>query len=80
MKVSLPTCRSCAHLRMACGKTGFYVWSSSGCSMHEPKPRVPISRMAVMCSMEPEEMAAYLEQELGDSTPVDWLAWLQEIG
>ena len=37
-----------------------------------------MSNLELLRSMAPEELAAWLEQELRDGVPTDWLAWLQE--
>ena len=37
-----------------------------------------MNRLDMIRWMTAEELAAYLEQELRDSQPVDWLAWLTE--
>ena len=41
----------------------------------EPKPK---TRGDLIRSMGDSALAAYLEEEIGDSLPVDWLAWLRE--
>ena len=36
------------------------------------------TRYDQIMTMDADALAAYLEHELGDSTPVDWLAWLTD--
>ena len=36
------------------------------------------TRYDLIMTMDADALAAYLEHELGDSVPVDWLAWLTE--
>lgn len=48
---------------------------SDFCRSFEPKPR---HKFDLLRSLAPEELAAWLEQELRDGVPTDWAAWLQE--
>ena len=51
---------------------------TDACFACEPTKFEPVTRIALMRRMDAEELAAYLELELGDGLPVDWLAWLTE--
>lgn len=42
------------------------------------KPDSPRLNIELLRSMAPEELAAWLDRELRDGVPTDWLAWLQE--
>ena len=39
----------------------------------------PLSNVALLRSLPLESLAEWLANELSDSTPVDWLAWLTEV-
>lgn len=45
------------------------------CRSFEQRPR---HKFDLLHSLAPEELAAWLEQELRDGVPTDWAAWLQE--
>ena len=45
----------------------------------EPTKFEPVTRIALMRRMDADELAEYLESELGDGVvPADWLAWLTD--
>ena len=48
------------------------------CFACEPTKFEPVTRIALMRRMDAEELAKFLEENLGDSRPVDWLAWLTD--
>lgn len=45
------------------------------CRSFVPRAR---TKADLLRSLAPEELAAWLEQELRDGVPTDWAAWLQE--
>ena len=45
---------------------------------HDRKIEKPKTKLDKIRGLSAEELAAYFEQELADSQPVDWLTWLQE--
>lgn len=48
------------------------------CFACEPTKFEPVTRIALMRRMDAEKLAEFLESELNDSVPADWLAWLTD--
>ena len=52
------------------------------CSFDQDFPtlweKTPETRFELIRTLDTDELAAWLELELGDGVPTDWLAWLTE--
>lgn len=68
---SLPDLVFCKHFLTTMDATS----SSFFCRYYMPRAR---TKADLLRSLAPEELAAWLEQELRDGVPTDWAAWLQE--
>ena len=42
-------------------------------------PGEPMTRAAYLSTLSLTELARYLQRELDDGVPVDWVAWLEEV-
>ena len=81
LKQGVVTCGECVHrvmhdMPMCEGRRPDWFCASAQriYRVHAPAAK----RGQILRAMSDTELAAYLENELADSQPVDWLAWLQE--
>lgn len=61
--------------------SGVYIKDMENAPTVIPKDSVdrPLSNVELLRSLPLESLAEWLANELSDSTPVDWLAWLTEV-